>query len=228
MKRKGLYALVAGLAAIASVALMLVFVVVPGGTEGLKSFTALTREAAPAPGGPVEGIAVHGHWIIEVKNPDGTLAERREFDNALSPVSGGRTLALILARVNSVGGWRITLLPNPLSEGAFLNETSSRSEGILVESTSTITSPIYFKTLEVSVRSSGDVNKLVLSGTATAQTSGNIGRVKTHIYMLRATQPPSSDYTALSVNDLTETSLPSPVNLTGGQTVTVTVEIIFS
>src|SRR5262245_57695497 len=25
-------------------------------------------------GGPQEGIKVHGHWVIEVRNPDGSLA----------------------------------------------------------------------------------------------------------------------------------------------------------
>jgi hypothetical protein len=33
------------------------------------------------PGG--EGIKVHGHWVLQVKNADGTLGERREFENSL-------------------------------------------------------------------------------------------------------------------------------------------------
>jgi hypothetical protein len=32
--------------------------------------------------GPQEGIKVHGHWVIEVRNPDGKVATRREFENA--------------------------------------------------------------------------------------------------------------------------------------------------
>ena len=36
---------------------------------------------ATAPGesgqGPREGVKVHGHWVINVKNPDGTLAQHR-------------------------------------------------------------------------------------------------------------------------------------------------------
>jgi hypothetical protein len=38
-----------------------------------------------APKGQSEGIKVHGHWVIEVKNPDGKLVSRTEFENALSP-----------------------------------------------------------------------------------------------------------------------------------------------
>ena len=37
----------------------------------------------PAPsGGPAEGIKVHGHWTIEVRDPDGTLVTHREFEKA--------------------------------------------------------------------------------------------------------------------------------------------------
>ena len=39
-----------------------------------------------------QGIKVHGHWVLQVKNADGTLGERREFDNSLvtsTATSGG-------------------------------------------------------------------------------------------------------------------------------------------
>lgn len=39
----------------------------------------------PAPRGPSEGIQVHGHWTIEVRNPDGKVVSHTEFENALSP-----------------------------------------------------------------------------------------------------------------------------------------------
>ncbi len=35
--------------------------------------------------GQREGIKVHGHWTIEVRNPDGTVVSQTEFENALSP-----------------------------------------------------------------------------------------------------------------------------------------------
>jgi len=34
-------------------------------------------------GATTEGIKVHGRWTIEVREPDGTVVERREFENAL-------------------------------------------------------------------------------------------------------------------------------------------------
>jgi len=37
-------------------------------------------------GGMLEGIKVHGHWVIEVRNPDGRLVQRRDFENSLTSV----------------------------------------------------------------------------------------------------------------------------------------------
>jgi hypothetical protein len=28
-------------------------------------------------------MKVHGHWIIDIKNPDGTLAHHHEFENSI-------------------------------------------------------------------------------------------------------------------------------------------------
>jgi hypothetical protein len=30
-----------------------------------------------------DGLTMHGHWTIDLKNPDGTIAEHREFENSL-------------------------------------------------------------------------------------------------------------------------------------------------
>jgi hypothetical protein len=42
-----------------------------------------------------QGIKVHGHWKIVVKNPDGSIAETREFENSLTAI-GANTLAGLL------------------------------------------------------------------------------------------------------------------------------------
>ena len=36
----------------------------------------------------MSGIQIHGHWVIDVKNPDGKLVEHREFENSLVKVGG--------------------------------------------------------------------------------------------------------------------------------------------
>lgn len=40
--------------------------------------------ALPRAKGQHEGITVHGHWVIEVKNQDGKVVTQREFENSLS------------------------------------------------------------------------------------------------------------------------------------------------
>lgn len=53
---------------------------------------AAPAQAAEAAKPGNDGIKIHGHWVLEVKNPDGKLVERREFDNSLvtgAPGTGG-------------------------------------------------------------------------------------------------------------------------------------------
>jgi hypothetical protein len=53
-------------------------------------------------GGPQEGIKVHGHWIIDVKNPDGTLVKHNTFENSL--VYDGTQYLTALLSGYGVGG----------------------------------------------------------------------------------------------------------------------------
>jgi hypothetical protein len=66
---------------------------------------ATQNPAVEAKGNPKqEGIKVHGHWIIEVKDPDGTVKTHREFENSL--FSGSNGGAYFLA--NAVLGYSVT------------------------------------------------------------------------------------------------------------------------
>ncbi len=58
-------------------------------------------------GGPHEGIKVHGHWVIEVRNPDGSLVSHSEFENSLS--AGAISLSEILSKQFSAGFWSVIL-----------------------------------------------------------------------------------------------------------------------
>jgi hypothetical protein len=53
-----------------------------------KVTQATTQDFSPkptAPKGQSEGITVHGHWVIEVRNPDGKLVKHVEFENSIDP-----------------------------------------------------------------------------------------------------------------------------------------------
>ena len=45
--------------------------------------------------GTMEGLQVHGHWVIDVKDPDGKLASHKEFENALSSSAQGILVGMI-------------------------------------------------------------------------------------------------------------------------------------
>lgn len=54
---------------------------------------------------PRKGIKAHGHWTIDVRNPDGTLASHHEFENALDGLGGRAALAFQLSGTGTAGTW---------------------------------------------------------------------------------------------------------------------------
>lgn len=69
---------------------------------------AIALLTVPAQAQQDEGIKVHGHWVIEVRDADGSLDSRTEFDNALQ-YNGAVTLASILAGNTAPFYWAIVL-----------------------------------------------------------------------------------------------------------------------
>jgi hypothetical protein len=63
-------------------------------------------------GGQAEDIKVHGHWTIDLRNPDGTLASHNEFENALS-FDGNTLLTGLLSNHYSDPIWGIALFGSP-------------------------------------------------------------------------------------------------------------------
>jgi hypothetical protein len=45
-----------------------------------------TETEPQKPGG--EGVKIHGHWVIDLKSPDGKLVDHREFENSLTTLQG--------------------------------------------------------------------------------------------------------------------------------------------
>jgi hypothetical protein len=95
---------------------------------GAATKTTSTTTVRPPAKGAHEGIGVHGHWIIDVKNPDGTLARHVEFENGLCTAngipgssgvpSGDQFLAALLAGSSVIGGWEIQLGNPSIPTGA--------------------------------------------------------------------------------------------------------------
>ncbi len=213
-----------------------------------------TAASERKPGGNHEGITVHGHWIIEVRNPDGKLATRREFDNSLTG-SGSVLLANLLSGQASSGGWAIVLsVINPATNGTEF--PCGNSGGVYpctiysapVSNCATATANC-FPTLTVSPTSYQNVASgtagVTLQGTAVAgNNSGVVGFVATYMAQCASTVAPGNCTTAngniqLGVdwylnNVFTSRNLdgvgtdPQPVNVTSGQTISVTVMFTFA
>lgn len=72
-------------------------------------------------------IKVHGHWVVEVRDPDGKVTARREFENSLAGGVGGGAglLAGLLGRVVTSGAWVVNLSDSSGSIAAFISEPNA-------------------------------------------------------------------------------------------------------
>jgi hypothetical protein len=144
--------------------------------------------AQTIPGKPnSEGIKVHGHWIIEVRNPDGKLVERREFENALAQ-SGSSGLVGLLSGYFAAGDWSIVVDGNPgpctWSVGCIIARSLNT-----VPAYGQCVGPYCFTGLSVTPNFPANLQgsaSLVLSGTFTASQAGTIAKVYTDLNVCAA------------------------------------------
>jgi hypothetical protein len=220
----------------------------PAATPPALKGPAEEKEAsAPSkPGG--EDIKVHGHWIIDVKNPDGSLAEHRDFQNSLA--DGGQLLVGLFSGYTVIGSYGIglvgnacsPLLPEPGASNCYITQSLTEDFGGSVCGSSLVC----FNTLTTAVNLTGTGSpaySMVLSGSALAQVPGTITAVQT-IYggCYTGVNPTPNTRTADSPvacsglvgafsttsGTFTGTTLATPLPVTAGQTVEVTVTISFS
>jgi hypothetical protein len=75
--------------------------------QSTKPQSARARESSPK--GQHEGITVHGHWTIEVRNPDGKVVTHREFENSVVPGNGPEALETMILGVWVPQAYRVVL-----------------------------------------------------------------------------------------------------------------------
>lgn len=159
-----------------------------------------------------EGIAVHGHWVIDVRNADGTLASHHEFENALHP-AGALFLARVMSRqyvwnAQSQPIWAVWLSGGgspPWANDALITEADN------------FTAPAWavkFYTLTVAQTGAS----VILSGSGTATSNGQISSVSTALFGT------SNDGGFIPFSGTGVT----PISLLAGQIVQVTVTLSFS
>jgi hypothetical protein len=173
---------------------------------------------------PSDSIKVHGHWVIEVHNPDGSLASHTEFENALVQDSASPFLASLLARNVSVGFWSITLggdgvmqpCNNPLDPIGVLPTPCHISEPSAALSNS--------QNLGVTVTAAA----LRFSGSVTTPRGAAIQYVSTEFVQCGPTLNAAASCPDAVSGTFTSRSLAQPVPVAAGQIVQVTVTISFS
>jgi len=200
------------------------------------------------------GVEMHGHWVIDVKNPDGTVAEHRDFENTIQP-NGAGTLVLLMAGFIVPSDYGIVLS----STGTGPCTAISSNGGACAIVRSLTSAPGYFLcnngggptyTCSTSLTSStalnGNTNSgntFTLAGTVTANQTGTINSVSAIIGVCPTAYYGAGDTTYSTVSPATcnaTTNSPTggaipisaatitAVNVTASQIVQVTVTISFS
>jgi len=215
-----------------------------------------TRE--PRGKGLNTGIKVHGHWTIEVRNPNGRLASHTEFENALQH-DGQQALAAILWGYTP-GDWAIVL--DAASGDTQLpcagQVTGGQAPCIIGESGDVfvtscggglpagLSNSQCFPTLTIGDDSSHTGTSLSLGGTVIASATSVISDVQTYLHVCSFSSTPTAcaggggapileafEFTAATLPAQGSGScggtgqLPCAVNVSAGQTVSVSVVISF-
>jgi hypothetical protein len=216
---------------------LLVLAFTVGGSAGVGTVAAQ---------GQREGVKVHGHWTIDVSNPDGTLVTHREFENSLitTGIGGGGTglLGSWLARNAVPGGWAILLSGSACPAGP----CASVEHAFVAIHFGTQHPQYIWDNLTTGQQGGttsqngwvGQVGPLLLTATVYAQASGTIQGVSTSnsqtLCLPNLDGSPGctnrEQYAEFSGTTLTDptTGNPAPISVVAGQAILVTVVISFS
>jgi hypothetical protein len=191
-----------------------------------SSSTAI-QDAKPS-GGVAQGIKVHGHWTIEVRNPDGSVASRTEFENALAPDAGfgggAALLAMLLGSERSPGKWSVLAHGTSIFDGPCVPAVTPPNG---------VACGISQPDLRVNVPRTGSLPNrstgvLELSGSFTVQNpAAVIGRVETRMFACDSAFAPSTCPEA-HIMPFTSHTLTTPIPAAREQIVQIKVVISFS
>jgi hypothetical protein len=173
-------------------------------TAGAPAATSPAQESAAHR--PDEGIRVHGHWTIELRDPDGRMAAHHEFENAL--VNQGAQVLARLLQSNSPRGLWIVQAGTPSGGGP-----CTPGSGICLLAEPGVS---FNSAGAISVALQPNSEALKLSGTVTAGQDGDIGVVTTN------------QITGTQSFVFSQRTLAAPIHVVAGQTVAVSVVISFS
>jgi hypothetical protein len=168
-----------------------------------------------------QGIKVHGHWTIEVRNPDGTVVTRREFENSLfQPAS---SLAAILARTGTTGAWAVRV---DSSAPGLCAPSGTGSECTIAES-----SPAFPGVDSTNMTVGVSAGAVTLSATMpNVPSAGTITLVRTLLSFCPSNVTPNACVTSPGATAIftSATNTSGFASVAAGQTLAVTVVLSFS
>ena len=171
--------------------------------------------------GASQPIELHGDWTLKLLDLDGSVIRTVEFENALV-AGGGGTLAELLAGERTVGTWRV-----------FLNgdngpcETGGIAFGCLAHEEAGDSSSLFSGLTSVEPDSGDNADKVVLSGSVTAQRTGTIDSVQTSLYHCPPETATDSCGSGFAVSGITSAVLGSPINVIANQVIAIEVVLSF-
>jgi hypothetical protein len=196
---------------------------------GCQSKPMVVTESQPG----LEGIKVHGDWTVEVTNPDGTLAAKREFSNKLTP-AGTALIAGLVSGDTTVQNHKIKIGWPWLYEGP--NYAVFGCEEEYISNSGIIVNAKVLRTSGGVVGTQGEdyLSRVTWSGGCTVKfTQDTLGEsiVLTHVYTFLELSPDlkhTADLFPASSGDyLTGRELDEPIEVFEGQLVAATVIMSF-
>lgn len=173
--------------------------------------------------GPHQGIKVHGHWTIVVRNADGTIAAQRDFENSLDVSHAAPFLTKVLGRQATPSFWDV-VLTNNLANAVSPCVAAGFAQSI----------PCHISEAGKPVTGGASTNltltvgqTLIFSGSFTATNTGAINTVMTVGGTCPATTSPATSCPGYEAT-FTLASISPALAIQNGQQVLVKVEISFS
>lgn len=144
--------------------------------------TAQEREAAAEAAQPEDtltsqGIKVHGHWVIDILNPDGSLASHHEFENSLQSTGGAYLAGVLTGTSAAIGGQLVGVtVTSPSAPNGSLNFIGKAPSGC-PQAVNTFSLAFATCNLGLAISSSGAA--VTLTGTTSPLGAGTISNVGT-------------------------------------------------
>lgn len=208
------------------------------------------KQAAPLTpaSGLNQSLKMHGHWIIDIKDPDGTLRQHHEFENSIQ-YDGQNYLVGLMSGYGAAGPWEIYFSSVGAVAATSPCDTGTFPYCAIVYSTATqpglfVCSGLYTCAQNLTITPTFGVGPtLTLSGSIAATQAGSIGFVGTGLSACGGAAGANGYPTAISTITPTQcyasttssfsgtgtsTTLGSPISVAKGQIMQVTVVLSFS